>query len=198
MPRTYRLGERATQVQVTRSRIIEAAIALYIEVGISAATMTEVGNRADVAPGTLRNHFPTRDDLDRAMVEQLTSQVPLPQLSMFDGATSLEGRLERLFLAAGVFMDQGRRLWVMWLREPMLTGPWADKGAEYGARWDELMRTAVGPLADDEEAMAILRATIHPAFFDSVRASRRSITEASTLISAVVVPWFAARAARRA
>ena len=198
MPRSYRLGERAAQVQATRDRIIEAALELYTELGISAATMREIGSRADVAPGTLRNHFATREDLDQAMVERLTSEIPLPDLAIFDGARSIEERVQSVIRAGGIFMDQGRRLYLMWLREPMLTGPWAEKGAEYGARWDELMRTALGPLAEDEEAMAILRAVIHPAFFDNVRAGRRSTDEASALVTAVAVPWFAARARGRA
>ena len=198
MPRRYRLGERAAQVQATRDRIIEAAIDHYTEVGISAATMREIGSRADVAPGTLRNHFPTREDLDRAIVERLTSEVPLPDLSIFDGTHSVEDNLEMVIRAGGIFMDQGRRLYLMWLREPMLTGAWAGKAAEYGAKWLELMSTALGQLADDEDAMAILRAVLHPAFFDSIRAGRRSTDEASALVTAVVVPWFAARARGRA
>ena len=198
MPRPYRLGARAAQVQGTRDRIIEAAIELCTEVGISAATMREIGSRADVAPGTLRNHFATREDLDRAMVERLTSEVPPPGLSIFDGTHSVEERLESVIRAGGTFMDEGRRLYLMWLREPMLTGAWAGKAAEYGAKWLELMRTALGPLAGDEEAMAILRAVINPAFFESVRAGRRSTDEASALVTAVVVPWFAARARGRA
>ena len=82
----------------------------------------------------------------------------------------------------------------MWLREPMLTGPWVETGGQFGARWDALMRAALGPLADDPEAMAVLRAVIQPEFFDSLRAGTRSTAEASALVSAVVVPWFAARA----
>lgn len=198
MPRTYRLGERAAQVQATRDRIVAAAIELYTEVGISAATMREIGIRADVAPGTLRNHFTTRDDLDRAMVERMASEVTLPDLSIFDGARSIDERLARIIRAGGTFTEQGRRLYGMWLREPMLTKPWVEKGAEYGARWDELMRTALGPLADDDEAMAVLRAVIHPEFFDNVRAGKRSTDEASALVTAVVAPWFRARARNRA
>jgi AcrR family transcriptional regulator len=194
MPRPYRLGQRAAQLQATRDRIVDAAIELYTEVGISAATMREIGVRADVAPGTLRNHFPRRDDLDRAMIERMASEVRLPDLTIFDGARSIEERLARVVRAAGVFVEQGRRLYRMWLSEPMLTAPWIEKGAEYGTRWEELMRTALGPLADDERAMAVLRATIHPQFFDSIRAGKGSMDEAAALVTAVVVPWFAARA----
>jgi AcrR family transcriptional regulator len=194
MPRRYRLGARAAQAQATRDRIIETAIDLYTTVGISAATMREIGVRADVAPGTLRNHFPTREDLDRAMVERMTSEIPLPDGSIFEGARSIEDRLALVIRAGGAFIDQASGLYRMWLREPMLKGPWVEKGAEYGARWDELMRTALGPLADDAEAMAVLRAVIHPEFFESIRGGKRSTDEAAALVTAVVVPWFAARA----
>lgn len=193
MPRRYRLGERAAQLTATRDRIVDAAIELYADVGISAATMRAIGVRADVAPGTLRNHFPTRDELDRAVVERMTSEIALPDLTIFDRARSIEERLARVIRAGGVFMDEARQLNLMWLREPMLTAPWTEKGAEYGARWNDLMRTALGPLADDAEAMAMLRAVIQPEFFDGVRAGTRSTDDAAALVTAVVVPWFAAR-----
>lgn len=198
MPRPYRLGKRAAQAQSTRDRIIEAAIDLYVEVGISAATMREIGLRADVAPGTLRSHFPAREDLDRAMVERLTAEAPLPDASIFEGAHSIEDRLARIIRVGGVFAEQADRLYRMWLREKMLTAPWIEKGAEYGARWEGLMRIAVGPLAGDEEAIAVLRAVLHPEFFASVRAGGRSTDAASALVTAVAAPWFAARAREQA
>jgi AcrR family transcriptional regulator len=194
MPRPYRLGERAAQVEATRGRIVDAAIECFTELGISAATMRGIGIRADVAPGTLRTHFRTRDALERAMVERMASEVALPDLSIFDGARSIDERLARLIGAGGIFTDQARRLYRMWLREPMLTSPWIEQGAEYGARWEELMRVALGSLADDEDSMAVLRAVIHPEFFDSLRAGGRSTEDVSALVTAVVVPWFAARA----
>jgi AcrR family transcriptional regulator len=197
MPRAYRLGERAAQVEATRERILDAAIELYMSVGISAATMREIGIRADVAPGTLRNHFASRDELDRAMVERMASVVTLPDVSIFDGVRSIEERLARVIRAGGIFIEEARPLYRMWLREPMLTAPWTEKGAEYGARWEELMRSALGPLADDDEAMNVLRAILHPGFFESVRAGKRSREKASALIAAVVTPWFTARARER-
>lgn len=196
MPRRYRLGERESRIQATRERIVDGAIERYTEVGISAATLREIGSRADVAPGTLRNHFPTRDDLDRAVVERMTSGVTLPDLSIFDGARTVEHRLERLVRAGAVFAEQARPLYRMWLREPMLTGPWNEKGAEFGGRWDELMRNAIAPI-DDEEAFAILRAVLHPDFFDAIKAGRRSGDEASSLITTLIIPWFVGRAKRR-
>src|SRR3990172_2840722 len=121
MPRPYRLGERGATIRETRERIVEAAIELAVEVGLSGVTLREIGRRADVAPGTLRNHFPERDDLERAMVERLTGEAPLPELAVLDGARTLEERLGRLVAVTGTFLDQAARLYRMWLREPMVT-----------------------------------------------------------------------------
>lgn len=193
MPRNYRLGDRVAQMQATRARIIEAAIELYAELGISGTTMRGVALRADVAPGTVRNHFRSREDLDRAMVERLVSEAPLPELSLLDGARDIEERLGRLIRAGGTFLDQSARIQRMWLRERLLSRHWAEAGAAYGARWDELMRTALGPLADDPDALAMVRAVLQPSFFEAVRAGARTTDEVSALICAAIAPWFAAR-----
>lgn len=186
---------RAAQIQATRERIVEAAIELYTDLGISATTMRQVALRADVAPGTLRNHFRSREELESAMVERLTAEAPLPELSILDNASAVEERLGRLIGVAGAFLDQSVRLYRMWLRERMVTGIWAETGAAYGARWDALIRLALGPVAEDPDAMAILRAVLEPTFFESVRAGTRSTDEVSALITAAIAPWYAARAA---
>jgi AcrR family transcriptional regulator len=198
MPRPYRLGERVAQIQATRERIIETAIELYTDLGISATTMRQIALRADVAPGTLRNHFSSRDDLDRAMVERLMVEAPLPELSILDGARSIEERLGQLIRVTGTFFDQSARIYRMWLRERLLTRVWADAGAAYGARWEQLISSALGPLADDADATAILTAVLDPSYFENVRAGTRTTVEVSDLITAAISPWFAARVAERA
>lgn len=194
MPRRYRLGDRAVRVQATRERILEAAIALYTELGISGATMRQVQERADVAPGTLRNHFPSRFELDRALVERLTAEAPLPDLSIFDQSRSLDERIAAFLRVTGTFLEQADRIYRMWLREPLLTPVWTEAGATYGRRWDELMRAALGPLADDDDSMTMLRAVSEPAFFQAIRSRRGSTEEASDLVAEVVIPWLTSRA----
>jgi AcrR family transcriptional regulator len=194
MPRRYRLGERAAQMDATRERIVEAAISLYSELGISATTMRQIGARADVAPGTLRSHFPSRELLEAAMVERLTAAAPLPGLDIFDGVTALEDRLRRLAQVAGAFLDGAARIYRMWLREPMLTGAWAAAGARYGAGWEALMAAALGPLAADPDATALLRAVLQPSFFDALRSGGKSTDEVSDRVAEIITPWLAARA----
>jgi AcrR family transcriptional regulator len=177
----------------TRARIIDATMALYAERGISATTLREIGERADVAPGTLRNHFPTRDDLEIAVVERVRADVPLPDRSIFDGADDLGERLRRLVEAGGRFLEQAEHLYRMWRREPLLTGPWLAAGADYGRRWDELFREALGPLADDPESNAVIRAILDPGFFATIRSGRRTSDAAAALVASLVTPWFVAR-----
>jgi len=195
MPRPYRLGERAVLMKATRERIVEAAIDLYGELGVSATTIRQIGERADVAPGTLRSHFPSREDLERAMVSRLTEEAPLPELTLFDGARTLGERVGRLTHATGEFLDDAARLYRMWLREPLLSEPWGEAGARYGARWDELMRTALGSLANDRDALTLLRAVLQPTFYDALRAGTRSTDEVSDLVAAVITPWLTQRGA---
>jgi len=192
MPRTYRLGRRSAQKDLTRTRIVEAAIERYIEFGISGTSMQQVARSADVAPGTLRNHFRSRDELDRAIVDQALAEMQAPDLSIYNGLSTIGERLARLSRETGAFLDRAGRWYKMWLREPMVTGVWVEAGAAYGATWDRLFRAALGSLADDADAMAILRATMHPTFFDAVRSGTRSTDESADLISAALTPWLEA------
>ena len=192
MPRTYRLGRRSAQKDLTRSRIVGAATDLYSELGISRTTLQEVARSADVAPGTLRNHFPSRDDLDRAIVDRALAEMQAPDLSIYNGLSTIGQRLARLSRETGAFLDRAGRWYRMWLREPMVTGVWAEAGAAHGARWDRLFREALGPLADDADAMAILRATMDPTFFEAVRSGTRSTDQTADLIAAALTPWLEA------
>jgi AcrR family transcriptional regulator len=192
MPRTYRLGRRSVQKDLTRTRIVEAAIDLYIELGVSRTTMQQVARSADVAPGTLRNHFRSRDDLDRAIVDRALAEMQAPGPSIYNGLATIGERQTRLSRETGAFLDRAGRWNRMWLREPMVTGVWVEAGAAYGATWDRLFREALGPLAEEADAMAILRAMMHPTFFEAVRSGTRSTYETADLISAALTPWLEA------
>jgi AcrR family transcriptional regulator len=189
MPRGYRLGRRSILKEETRARIIQAAVDLYTSIGISATTMREVARRADVAPATALNHFPTREDLDRAVLDRALAEMRPPDLSVIDPEALLASRIRQLCREAGAFFDRAAPWYRMWLREPLNQGVYATAGAEVGGRWDRLFRAALGDLADDEEALALLRATMHPLFFSAVRAGRRSIECASDLIASLLTAW---------
>jgi AcrR family transcriptional regulator len=53
--------------QASRTRILDAALALFRAQGVEGTTIEEICERADVATRTFFNHFPKRDDMVRAL-----------------------------------------------------------------------------------------------------------------------------------
>ena len=195
MPRRYRLGRRVELKESTRARIVQAAVDLYTEIGISATTMRAVARRADVAPATALNHFPSREDLDRAVLDRALAEMAPPDVSVIDPEAPLASRVGRLCREAGAFFDRAAPWYRMWLREPLNKGVYATAGANVGSQWDQLFRSALGGLAADADAMALLRATMHPMFFEAVRAGQRSTEATSDLIAGLLTTWLEQRRA---
>ena len=65
-PAMNRMDRRKMEV---RDRILGAAFDLFLSQGVSATTIEEICERADVANRTFFNHFPTRQDMMRALAE---------------------------------------------------------------------------------------------------------------------------------
>jgi AcrR family transcriptional regulator len=61
------LGRRARRKLEVRTRILEAAEALFDGHGVGTTTVADICERADVAQKTFFNHFVTRQDLLRAL-----------------------------------------------------------------------------------------------------------------------------------
>src|ERR1700752_4118801 len=82
--------------QEVRDRILGAAFDLFLVQGVSTTTIEEICERADVANRTFFNHFPTRQDMMRALaesrllnlhdvvVDRSTEPVPARLVGLFD------------------------------------------------------------------------------------------------------------------
>ena len=116
-PRTYTLGKRAAQVAQTRDRILDPAAALFREQGIRATSMQEVARRADVAPATVLNHFPTPDLLTEAVLAHIAETLHVPSSRIFQGAFTVEERLGRLVPETFKFYDRSNQWFAMYQRE---------------------------------------------------------------------------------
>jgi AcrR family transcriptional regulator len=85
-----------------RDRILTAARALFGEHGINATGVAELAAEAQVSKRTLYHHFPSKDDVILAYLDELahdTTQGPESVLSRTD--LSARARLLELFAAAG-------------------------------------------------------------------------------------------------
>ena len=197
MPRAYRLGKRTEQKEATRAAILQAAVDLYGEQGISRTSMAQIARRADVAPGTVLNHFRTKDALDQAMVDMALAEMRMPDVLIFDGATTLHERLRRLARETGGFIDRSQTWYQMWQVDRMTTGAWGEAGEIYGRRWAELERAALGSLVEDHEAVLMVRVAIDPRTLFAFHEQGLSTEAAGDLVADALTPWLEERLNRK-
>ncbi len=96
MPRKYALGKRAVQQADTRRRIIDGRPRAHQEKGIGATTMLDVARRADVAPGTVANHFGSAEALATEVTTRILADLRMPTPDLFDGVEAMPDRIRLL------------------------------------------------------------------------------------------------------
>ena len=192
MPRNYSLGRRAVQVADTRRRIVDSALELYQEQGVSATTMQDVARRADVAPGTVANHFGSAEALAAEVTARILADLRMPTAELFDGVPDLADRIHRLVYEMGRFFIRSESWYRVQQREP--SAPfWADAYARYYADLDVLIRAALGPLAADADAVAVVNAMLGTWVLGAMQTTGRSTEAAAELLSDVLTTWLATR-----
>jgi AcrR family transcriptional regulator len=189
MPRRYTLGKRAGQKEATRQRILDAAAALYQERGVSQTTIPEVARRADVAPGTVLNHFTSADALARAVVDGVVGSLRLPSEAIYDGLTAVPDRFARLCRELFAFYERSESWYLVYAREPNGVPAWADAEATFYAAYDELVRAALGPLARDEPAVAIVSTMLGGEVYSTLRTRGLSTSDIAALVDDALSPW---------
>lgn len=193
MPRTYNLGRRADPKADTRARIVAAALEIYRDRGLAGASNLAIARAADVAPGTVRNHFPETGDLARAVFEALLDELQVPTQAIFDGLGRLGDRIERLAHELADFYERSEPWWRAYEREPELISAWGGGVDQYYADVERLMRAALGELSDDERSVAVVASVIGPPTFFAFRGRGLSSDEAVRLCVELALPWLEAR-----
>ncbi|RMG90007.1 MAG: TetR/AcrR family transcriptional regulator [Candidatus Dadabacteria bacterium] len=85
----------------TRERILAVAARRFAEGGFSGAQMAEIAREAGMGVGTLYKHFPSKEDLFRAMVDRfLTGVFEATEKVLSDPAARLPDALEAYARAA--------------------------------------------------------------------------------------------------
>ncbi len=69
------MSTRAAAAEATRERIIDAAVEAFSERWYDEVTIRGVASEAGVALQTVRNHFPTKDDLFLAAIERIDASI---------------------------------------------------------------------------------------------------------------------------
>jgi AcrR family transcriptional regulator len=193
MPRSYNLGQRAAPKADTRARIIAAALEIYRDRGMAGASNLAIARVADVAPATIRNHFPDPGALARAVFDTMLAELQVPTPAIFDGVEDLRTRVTRLATELASFYERSAPWWRVYEREPELIGAWGGGVDQYYADVDRLMRAALGELGDDAPSMAVVAAVIGPPTFFALRGRGLSSDDAVRLSVDLALPWLERR-----
>ena len=198
MPRSYDLGQRAEPKAETRARIVAAALEVYRDHGFTGASNLAIARAADVAPATVRNHFPVPNDLARAVFDVLLLELQIPTPAIFDGLDDLRARVTRLAEDLAAFYERSAPWWRVYEREPDLIRAWSGGVDRYYADIERLMRAGLGQLADDEQSLAVVASVIGPPTFFALRGRGLSSDDAVRLSLELALPWLERRRDRLA
>ena len=193
MPRSYDLGRRAAPKADTRQRIVAAALEIYRDRGYSGASNLAIAKAADVAPATVRNHFPEPEGLARAVFDALLGELRVPTAATFDGIAGLGDRVERLARELAAFYERSAPWWRLYEREHELITVWGGGVDQYYADVDALIRAALGQLGTDERSVAVLAAVVGPPTFFALSGRGLSSDAAVELTLELVLPWLERR-----
>jgi AcrR family transcriptional regulator len=196
VPRSYRQAKRAEATAETRERIVAATLHLYREVGIAGATVPAIAQAADVAPGTVRNHFPDPKDLADAVAVSILADAGMPDASIFAGAAGLTDRIERLLSEVSAFFERSTDWWQVREADRIRGDAWSAAEASYEVRITELIRAALEPLGNDPIAVAVVNSVLVQVYF-AVRATGGSSIEAIAVERQFLVPWLEGREGER-
>lgn len=193
MPRSYRLGRRAGPKAGNRARIVAAALGIYRDRGLAGASTLAIARAADVAPGTVRNHFPEPGDLARAVFGAMLDELDVPTPSIFEGATDLRVRVESLARELAAFYERSEPWWRAYEREPELISAWGGGVDQYYADIERVMRAALGDLSADDQSVAVVASVIGPPTFFALRGRGLSSDDAVRLSLDLALPWLERR-----
>jgi AcrR family transcriptional regulator len=189
------MGRRAGPKADTRARIVAAALAIYRDRGFSGASNLAIARAADVAPATVRNHFPDEGGLARAVFEALLVELRIPSPEIFDGVHDPQARIELLARELAAFYERSESWWRVYEREPDLINAWSGGVDQYYADIDRLMRAALGDLSGDELSVAVVASVIGPPTFFALRGRGLSSDDAVGLSLELTLPWLERRRA---
>jgi AcrR family transcriptional regulator len=193
LPRRYRLGQRADQMSRTRAGIVRAAVDLIRSGGLRAASVPAIARAADVAPATVRNHFPDQTGLLDEVGELILQDLAVPDASIFDGLESSSERVSVLAHALVAFYARGQEWWFIFTGDAAMSPAFERTVAAYEARFDRLVVDACGPLGDDPVVVAMVASVVGPPLHYALVGRGLQPDEIVTTSLAMLVPWLETR-----
>lgn len=195
-PRSYTLGKRGASSAATRQRIKDAALELYRERGIARTTIQAIAACADVARGTVVNHFGTAELVLEAVLDDIIADLGYPDEHVVEGVTDPRERIRRYVDALFRFFERSEAIWPV-VSSDLELPALQRREAEYYAIAGRLYAAAFGPLADDRFVAAAARAYVNYAPLHDLRSAGLSLDEAIEVVADSLVALVDGRRAAR-
>ena len=140
-----RLQKRATR---TRKRLKEAALDIFSEKSVDAATVEEITEKADLGKGTLYQHFENKEEIVITLVEEAVEHL-IERIQAYDSTPdTLEDMLEHLLNAHYEFSADAREEFLLLFQGKLLLKLQSDT-------LDELEEPYLRYLGEIEEQVSI-------------------------------------------
>lgn len=115
--RTYTLRRRAEAQDETRTRIVEAAVALHEEVGPARTTISAIAERAGVQRLTVYRHFPKEAALFAACTSLWLGHNPPPDPAPWASIADPVERMRAALLGLFAYYRRTARMWTVSYRD---------------------------------------------------------------------------------
>jgi len=80
----------------TRQKILDAALLLFVEKGYDKATMRQIAVQANMAPGSIYHHFPTKEHIVQTIYDVIHEEHALACVGILRNEIKLEHRLREV------------------------------------------------------------------------------------------------------
>lgn len=149
------------RANVTRSKLLDAALIIFTEVGVDAATIEQITDKADIGKGTFYRHFSDKQQLLYALIDEALEKLNVRIADDSGIDRSLEGLLERLFDEHAGFFLQHTEQYILLFQGRMLIKLGRDLTGEIEApylRYLETLERQMKPfIAAGDEATKVRR-----------------------------------------
>jgi AcrR family transcriptional regulator len=114
------MGRAHRRASKTRTKLLDAALAIFTEIGVDAASIEKITDKADVGKGTFYRHFADKQQLLQSLIEEAIEKLVVRIADNTGSKGSLELCLERIFDEHVTFFLQYPQQYVLLFQGRML------------------------------------------------------------------------------
>jgi AcrR family transcriptional regulator len=142
------MGRAQRRAGKTRTKLLDAALVVFTEVGVDAASIEKITEKADIGKGTFYRHFADKQQLLQALIEESIEKLSVRIADSTNVPGTLEKVLERLFDEHAEFFLQHTQQYILLFQGRMLIKPGRDSAGDIEApylRYLKMLEQQVAP-----------------------------------------------------